>query len=278
MNNKIYELSDDEFTNLIKSSHNIREVLFKLNLTTVGNSWGYALVKRRMKELQITGYDFLGKESAKQLPKVESLTTENLLIANSNSPRCVIRRRILEENLLEYKCAKCGISEWNNKPLSLELDHINGINNDNRLENLRFLCPNCHSQTKTHGSKNSSKTLRTRFHLSEYDIDTIVKLYIEYGNMEKVSANSTYKLGAVRQVIKEKGISNNASNQKFVIRYDLQGNELGRWGSINECCNYLILNRSLKTKSIKTARKTFLRNKDKEIWLNSKWEVVNDIK
>ena len=116
------------------------------------------------------------------------------------------------------------------------------------------------------------------FHLSEDDIDTIVKLYMKYGNMNKVSENSTYKLGAVRQVIKEKGISNNASNQKFVIRYDLQGKELGRWGSINECCNHLISTHSLKTKSIKTARKTFLRNRDKEIWLNSKWEVVNDIK
>ena len=49
----------------------------------------------------------------------------------------------------EYKCEICGISEWQGKELSLQLDHINGINNDNRIENLRLLCPNCHSQTET---------------------------------------------------------------------------------------------------------------------------------
>ena len=49
-----------------------------------------------------------------------------------------------------YRCEWCGISEWRGQPLVLHLDHINGINNDNRLENLRFLGPNCHSQTDTY--------------------------------------------------------------------------------------------------------------------------------
>ena len=48
-----------------------------------------------------------------------------------------------------HKCVECGLKDsWQNKPINLELDHINGIRSDNRLENLRFLCPNCHSQTK----------------------------------------------------------------------------------------------------------------------------------
>ena len=48
----------------------------------------------------------------------------------------------------------CGLSEWINGKLVLELDHINGDHTDNRIENLRFLCPNCHSQTETFRSKN----------------------------------------------------------------------------------------------------------------------------
>lgn len=47
----------------------------------------------------------------------------------------------------EYKCAQCGISSWQSKPITLEVDHIDGIRNHNYPENLRFLCPNCHSQT-----------------------------------------------------------------------------------------------------------------------------------
>lgn len=63
--------------------------------------------------------------------------------------RMKIRKKILKENLIPYKCAWCDLeSIWNNKSITLQLDHINGINNDNRLENLRFLCPNCHSQTE----------------------------------------------------------------------------------------------------------------------------------
>jgi hypothetical protein len=60
--------------------------------------------------------------------------------------------------VLTEKCEICEIgSSWNNKPLVLQLDHINGINNDNRLENLRLLCPNCHSQTDTFSGKHKRK-------------------------------------------------------------------------------------------------------------------------
>lgn len=67
-----------------------------------------------------------------------------------NGPRLV--KRLLEEGW-EYRCQCCGISEWLGKALVLHLDHINGINNDNRRENLRLLCPNCHSQTDTYCNK-----------------------------------------------------------------------------------------------------------------------------
>ena len=64
-----------------------------------------------------------------------------------------LKKRILQEGLIEYKCSECGITEWNGKPIVLQLDHINGDNRDHRLENLRLLCPNCHSQTETYSRK-----------------------------------------------------------------------------------------------------------------------------
>lgn len=78
----------------------------------------------------------------------------DIFIENSPYERSLAKRRIIRDELLSNSCAVCGIlPEWNNEPLTLVLDHINGINNDHRLENLRFLCPNCNSQTDTFGSR-----------------------------------------------------------------------------------------------------------------------------
>ena len=71
----------------------------------------------------------------------------------------LIKKAYINSEQASYECVKCGISEWENSFISLHLDHINGDKNDNRLKNLRLLCPNCHSQTSTYCRHNSnSKT------------------------------------------------------------------------------------------------------------------------
>ena len=61
-----------------------------------------------------------------------------------------------EYNFDVYTCSKCGIKEWNGKPIIMELDHLNGITNDGRLENLSMKCPNCHSQTPNYKNRKVS--------------------------------------------------------------------------------------------------------------------------
>ena len=68
-------------------------------------------------------------------------------------PTSKLSARLVKEGLKKYKCEECGINKYNGKHISLELDHINGNNNDHSLNNLRLLCPNCHSQTPTYRSK-----------------------------------------------------------------------------------------------------------------------------
>jgi hypothetical protein len=80
-----------------------------------------------------------------------------VFVADSTYPRHKLKERIIKQKLIEYHCACCGIGpEWNDKPMPLILVIKNGINNDNRLDNLRFVCSNCDSQLDTYKSRNKS--------------------------------------------------------------------------------------------------------------------------
>ena len=94
---------------------------------------------------------YIPNQSGKGLKKDIKKRIQNI---EEYSTRASVRKTILKENLIEYKCDICQIDTWNNKKLSLHLDHINGKNSDHRLENLRWLCPNCHSQTTTYTGRN----------------------------------------------------------------------------------------------------------------------------
>ncbi len=77
---------------------------------------------------------------------------------NSTYNRASLKKRILRDDLIKYECDCCGIGPmWQGKPMTLILDHINGINNDNRLLNLRFVCSNCDSQLPTYKARNKAK-------------------------------------------------------------------------------------------------------------------------
>lgn len=93
-------------------------------------------------------------QAGKIVARHDVLPLDTLLTEKSSHKRHHVRSRLLHSKTLKSECAICGISEWLGKPLSFELDHINGVSDDNRLENLRMLCPNCHSQTETYKGRN----------------------------------------------------------------------------------------------------------------------------
>ena len=82
----------------------------------------------------------------------------DVLVKDSTYPRHSLKKRILDEGLIQYICKVCGLGPtWNEKPMTLILDHVNGVRNDNRLENLRFVCSNCDSQLDTYKARNRTR-------------------------------------------------------------------------------------------------------------------------
>jgi 5-methylcytosine-specific restriction endonuclease McrA len=85
----------------------------------------------------------------------EKYPLDTVMTTNSTYSRHSLKSRIIKNNIINYNCSICGIGPiWMGKPMTLILDHINGINNDNRIENLRFVCSNCDSQLSTYKSRN----------------------------------------------------------------------------------------------------------------------------
>lgn len=153
---KVYKLNDDDFKELVLSNHGYSDILRGLGLSPKGGSSSKVL-KRRIQELDIDISHFypINKKAIDSKRKnLEDILVENSTYTNISR----LKKKLLSEKLIEYKCDICNNNgTWLGESLTLQLDHINGIYNDHRLCNLRFLCPNCHSQTPSYSGRNKGK-------------------------------------------------------------------------------------------------------------------------
>ena len=133
---KVDLLSDEEFITIVENSSSLSEISQKIGYSK--NSTATKPIKDRCKKLNI---------SLEELGKIHSnrvLTPEVVFVENSTVTQAVLRRWYLKQEYTPYVCSICGQEPfWNGKELTLILDHVNGINNDDRFENLRWVCPNC---------------------------------------------------------------------------------------------------------------------------------------
>ena len=150
--------SKENLENVAKESYSKAEVLRKLGLAAKGGN--YKNLDKWLQEHNINCDHFTGQAWTKgkgSTNKVAQIKLEDVLKENVDYRSATLKERLWKEGLKEQKCEICGISSWNNKPIVLELHHINGDHYDNRLENLQIVCPNCHSQTDGHRGRTRKK-------------------------------------------------------------------------------------------------------------------------
>jgi hypothetical protein len=161
----LHKYTLEELTEAISTSRSIRQVLIKLGVVPYGGNYDVFRKAVKYYDISIEHFDgqgwntedhsgILSKQSYKKTRKLE-----DILNKNTTYPTSKLRKRLVKAGLKQEQCQMCGITHWLNIPVSLELDHINGDRYDNRIENLRLLCPNCHSTTETYRGRNKSRYL-----------------------------------------------------------------------------------------------------------------------
>lgn len=157
----IWQLPTKDFSRLVKISTSIGQILKYFNLQNKGGN--HNTVRRRIAaECLDISHMPMGRGSNKNRAFGPRKRLDQILVKNSDYRGSHLKKRLIREKIIPYVCKECGIGPtWRGKTLVLQLEHKNGDSTDNRLKNLCFLCPNCHSQTPTFAGRNSRARIRT---------------------------------------------------------------------------------------------------------------------
>ena len=151
--------TDQDFVEAVRTSYSYAQVIEKLHLRVAGSN--YDTVKRKIQELHLDVSHMTGQawnQGLRRRPLREAQPLSEILVEHSTFINANhLRERLLKEGIKPHRCECCGNSKWNGQPIPLELHHVNAVRDDQRLENLRLLCPNCHALTDNYRGKNKGK-------------------------------------------------------------------------------------------------------------------------
>lgn len=151
----IHKYTLDELQTAVSSSTSIRQVLIKLKIAPLGGN--NATVKQKIARYNIDTSHFLGSAQKGRPKRLRREINEYLTnIHKIGSHR--LKLRLLREGIMRHVCSGCKETHWMGQLIPIELDHIDGNSENNDLQNLRLLCPNCHAFTPTYRSKNQRRT------------------------------------------------------------------------------------------------------------------------
>lgn len=150
--------NNDQLIDAVASNTSYRQVLNTLGIAEKGGN--YANLKRKIAHLNLDTSHFTGQGHNKGKTFIK--TSTELYLSNSRPIGSFrLKNRLISEGLLIPVCSNCQLTTWLNQPIPLELDHIDGDSLNNNLNNLRLLCPNCHSFTETYRGKNQQRAKKS---------------------------------------------------------------------------------------------------------------------
>jgi len=162
---KISEIDPIDLEKIITSSTSLSEAMTKLGLKDKSSATYRSFKQKLNKEKIDFSHIALGKNHNKgrKFQSNKKISLDKILIENSSYCRGNLKRRLIQEQILKNECSICGqLPEWCGRSLTLQLDHINGVADDNRLKNLRIVCPHCHSQTITFAGRNTKRVVKEK--------------------------------------------------------------------------------------------------------------------
>jgi len=158
---KYKKYTKDHFSNIVLNSFSVTEIMQKLNLSNCNGN--RRTIKKYIKKYNINCEHFIRNTFIKR-ETYEKKSLEDIMVVNSHYPTAHLKERLYKEGMKERICEICGQDEnWRDRKISLILDHINGVNNDHRIENLRIVCPNCNASLETFAGRNSKKVKNTAY-------------------------------------------------------------------------------------------------------------------
>lgn len=229
MKSLVDKYTQEELANIVKISISYKDLAKKLGyMSFSGNT-------KKFLERKFSNFD---TSHFNKTTHLTSRTAENIFIKDSTADQSTLRKWYYENKYTPYICSICGQKPiWQEKPLTLILDHINGINNDDRLENLRWVCPNCNQQLGTTGSRNPN---RKKIAKKYYCIDCGKE--ISKGSTRCVECYTKSKVAKSRQGLHQTSLSDmlvtreelkhlirTTSFVKIGERYGVSDNAVRKW-------------------------------------------------
>lgn len=157
--NKVWSISRENLEKIVQNNDSLAGILRDIGLPL--SSGHYMYLKKKLKDDKMNlNHIKLGSgcNKGRSFPNSKKKPLNEILIKDSTYHRGHLKKRLIKEGILENKCSICGIEKnWNGKDLIMIIDHINGEGLDNRIENLRLVCPNCDSQLPTYCGRHRRK-------------------------------------------------------------------------------------------------------------------------